>query len=56
MTYSDWQGQTEADRHDMWMSTGRPCANCESEPAEHGGVFCSEEFKAEWEGTDDDTE
>lgn len=33
----------------------RPCANCESEPTEHGGLFCSPECRAEYDGVDEMT-
>ncbi|OPC76862.1 hypothetical protein B4N89_46175 [Embleya scabrispora] len=53
MSHEDRWHETDADRHDVWMYSGRPCSNCESEPAENGGHFCSDECKAEWEGADD---
>lgn len=56
MTYSNWQSQTEADRYDMWVNVGPPCLNCETEPAEKGGFFCSDECKAESEGTDENAD
>lgn len=34
--------------------TGRPCCNCECEPAEDGGLFCSQGCRDEFEGAGDE--